>query len=248
MSATVTTTQATGDALTITGLTAGYGRFAVLHGVDLHVGRGEALGLVGPNGAGKTTVMRSIMGMIRHRSGSIRVGETDVISMSTHRIARGHAALAPEGRRLFSELSVEENLMLGAMHLRGDADRVAELLASVYELFPVLVRYRHRPSTALSGGEQQMVAIGRSLMSDPELLLLDEPSLGLAPLAIEHVIGALLALRERGRSLLVVEQRIDLVLRVCDRINVMVGGRIVLDDQAAAVDRDERAVIDAYLG
>jgi branched-chain amino acid transport system ATP-binding protein len=248
MSVTVSTSQATGDALTIAGLSAGYGRFAVLHGVDLHVGRGEALGLVGPNGAGKTTVIRSIMGMIRHRSGRIRVGETDVITMPTHRIARGHAALAPEGRRLFSELSVEENLMLGATHLRGERDRTTALLDSVYDLFPVLRGYRNRPSTALSGGEQQMVAIGRSLMSDPELLLLDEPSLGLAPLAIEDVIRALLALRERGRSLLIVEQRIDLVLRVCDRINVMVGGRIVLEEEAAAVDRDERAVIDAYLG
>lgn len=248
MSATATPAQSTSDALTIAGLTAGYGRFAVLHGVDLRVGRGEALGLVGPNGAGKTTVLRSIMGMIRHRSGSIRVGDTDVIGLSTHRIARGHAALAPEGRRLFSELSVEENLKLGAMHLRADRSRVSALLASVYELFPALERYRNRPSTALSGGEQQMVAIGRSLMSDPDLLLLDEPSLGLAPLAIEDVIRALLALRERGRSLLIVEQRIDLVLRVCDRIDVMVGGRIVLEERASAVDRDERAVIDAYLG
>ena len=237
----MTTTQATGDVLTITGLTAGYGRFAVLHGVDLHVGRGEALGLVGPNGAGKTTVMRSIMGMIRHRSGSIRVGETDVSSMSTHRIARGHAALAPEGRRLFSELSVEENLTLGARDGAWTVDRV-------YDLFGHLKDRRHNRGGQLSGGEQQMVAIGRSLMSDPELLLLDEPSLGLAPLAIEDVIRALLALRERGRSLLIVEQRIDLVLRVCDRINVMVGGRVVLEEQASAVDRDERAVIDAYLG
>ncbi len=248
MSATVTTAHATGEALTIKDLTAGYGRFAVLHGVDLHVGHGEALGLVGPNGAGKTTVLRSIMGMIRHRSGSIQVGETDVIGMSTHRIARGHAALAPEGRRLFSQLTVEENLMLGAMHLRSDRARIAGLLASVYDLFPVLERYRNRPATTLSGGEQQMVAIGRSLMSDPDLMLLDEPSLGLAPLAIEAVIPALQALRGRGRSLLIVEQRIDLVLRVCDRISVMVDGRIVFEDQAAAVDRDERAVIDAYLG
>ncbi len=138
--------------------------------------------------------------------------------------------------------------MLGAMHLRGDRPTRRHAAGSVYDLFPVLEHYRHRPSTALSGGEQQMVAIGRSLMSDPELLLLDEPSLGLAPLAIEDVIRALLALRERGRSLLIVEQRIDLVLRVCDRINVMVGGRIVLEEEASAVDRDERAVIDAYLG
>jgi branched-chain amino acid transport system ATP-binding protein len=241
---TATTTTA---ALSVAGLGAGYGRFDVIRDLDLHVAPGEAVGLVGPNGAGKTTVLRAVMGMIKHRRGTIRVGETDVSSLPTHRIARGHAALVPEGRRLFSELSVEDNLLLGGMNLR-DAARTQELLASVFALFPVLERYRERPSTALSGGEQQMVAIGRMLMSDPDVLLLDEPSLGLAPLAIEDVIRALLALREQGRSLLVVEQRIDLVLRVCDRLHVMVGGRIVLEERVDAVDQNERAVIDAYLG
>jgi branched-chain amino acid transport system ATP-binding protein len=241
---TATTTTA---ALSVAGLGAGYGRFDVIRDLDLHVAPGEAVGLVGPNGAGKTTVLRAVMGMIKHRRGTIRVGETDVSSLPTHRIARGHAALVPEGRRLFSELSVEDNLLLGGMNLR-DAARAQELLASVFALFPVLERYRERPSTALSGGEQQMVAIGRMLMSDPDVLLLDEPSLGLAPLAIEDVIRALLALREQGRSLLVVEQRIDLVLRVCDRLHVMVGGRIVLEERVDAVDQNERAVIDAYLG
>jgi branched-chain amino acid transport system ATP-binding protein len=242
MTATTTTT-----ALSVAGLGAGYGRFDVVRDLDLHVAPGEAVGLVGPNGAGKTTVLRAVMGMIKHRRGTIKVGEADVSSLPTHRIARGHAALVPEGRRLFSELSVEDNLLLGGMHLR-DAARTEELLASVFALFPVLERYRARPSTALSGGEQQMVAIGRMLMSDPDVLLLDEPSLGLAPLAIEDVIRALLALREQGRSLLVVEQRIDLVLRVCDRLHVMVGGRIVLEERVDAVDQNERAVIDAYLG
>jgi branched-chain amino acid transport system ATP-binding protein len=188
------------------------------------------------------------MGMLKQREGTITVGDTEVSAMKPYRIARGHAALVPEGRRLFSELTVEDNLRLGAMHLRSDRERVERLLASVFELFPALERYRARPSTALSGGEQQMVAIGRMLMSDPELLLLDEPSLGLAPLAIEDVIRALLELRGQGRSLLIVEQRIDLVLRVCDRLSVRVGGAIVHSDRADAVDQDERAVIDAYLG
>jgi branched-chain amino acid transport system ATP-binding protein len=241
-----TTTHA--PALRIAGLSAGYGRYAVVRDLDLEVGRGEAVGLVGPNGAGKTTVLRAIMGLLKQREGTITVGDTEVSAMKPHRIARGHAALVPEGRRLFSELTVEDNLRLGAMHLRGDRERVERLLASVFELFPALERYRARPSTALSGGEQQMVAIGRMLMSDPELLLLDEPSLGLAPLAIEDVIRALVELRGQGRSLLIVEQRIDLVLRVCDRLSVMVGGAIVHSDRADAVDQDERAVIDAYLG
>jgi branched-chain amino acid transport system ATP-binding protein len=241
-----TTTHA--PALRIAGLSAGYGRYAVVRDLDLEVGRGEAVGLVGPNGAGKTTVLRAIMGMLKQREGTITVGDTEVSAMKPYRIARGHAALVPEGRRLFSELTVEDNLRLGAMHLRSDRERVERLLASVFELFPALERYRARPSTALSGGEQQMVAIGRMLMSDPELLLLDEPSLGLAPLAIEDVIRALVELRGQGRSLLIVEQRIDLVLRVCDRLSVMVGGAIVHSDRADAVDQDERAVIDAYLG
>jgi branched-chain amino acid transport system ATP-binding protein len=241
-----TTTHA--PALRIAGLSAGYGRYAVVRDLDLEVGRGEAVGLVGPNGAGKTTVLRAVMGLLKQREGTITVGDTEVSAMKPYRIARGHAALVPEGRRLFSELTVEDNLRLGAMHLRSDRERVERLLASVFELFPALERYRARPSTALSGGEQQMVAIGRMLMSDPELLLLDEPSLGLAPLAIEDVIRALVELRGQGRSLLIVEQRIDLVLRVCDRLSVMVGGAIVHSDRADAVDQDERAVIDAYLG
>jgi branched-chain amino acid transport system ATP-binding protein len=237
-----------GDVLEVSSLSAGYGRYDVVRDVSLRVAAGEAVALLGPNGAGKTTVLRSIMGLVRHRRGTIRVGGVDLSRMPTHRIARGHAALVPEGRRLFLNQTVEANLLLGALHLRRDHARVEQLLGSVYALFPVLREYRGRPASALSGGEQQMVAIGRMLMSDPSLSLLDEPSLGLAPIAIEGVVGALLKLREQGRSLLLVEQRVDLALRVCDRVYVLVGGQIVIDERAEAIDSEGRDLITAYLG
>jgi branched-chain amino acid transport system ATP-binding protein len=234
--------------LEIRSLYAGYGRYDVVRDVALTVAEGEAVALLGPNGAGKTTVLRAIMGLVKHRRGTIRVRGVDLARLPAHRIARGHAALVPEGRRLWLNQSVEDNLLLGALHLRRDGRRVAELLESVYALFPALREYRKRPSSALSGGEQQMVAIGRMLMSDPNVLLLDEPSLGLAPLAIDGVARALDELRGQGRSLLLVEQRVDLALRVCDRVYVLAGGEIAVTERADAVDREGRALIDAYLG
>ncbi len=240
--------SAAAPALHIAGLHAGYGRYDVLRGVDLDVGPGEAVGLLGPNGAGKTTLLRSIMGLVKHRRGVLSVAGTDLLRLPAHRIARGHAGLVPEGRRLFVDQPIEDNLLLGALHLRRHRDRVAELLESVYDLFPVLRDLRRRPAGALSGGQQQMVAIGRMLMSDPKVLLLDEPSLGLAPIAIGEVAEALEALREQGRSILVVEQRVDLVLRMCDRIYVLAGGEVALEERASALGDDGRALIDAYLG
>jgi branched-chain amino acid transport system ATP-binding protein len=237
-----------GNALEISSLFAGYGRYDVVRDVRLHVATGEAVALLGPNGAGKTTVLRAIMGLVKERRGEIRVGGVDLTRLPAHRIARGHAALVPEGRRLFLNQSVEDNLILGALHLRGDQPRVKRLLTSVYELFPVLLELRGRPSSALSGGQQQMVAIGRMLMSDPAVLLLDEPSLGLAPLAIDGVADALIKLREQGRSLLLVEQRVDLALRVCDRVYVLAGGEIALEERADVVDAEGRSLINAYLG
>ena len=237
-----------GAMLKIASLSAGYGRYDVVRGIDLHVGEGEAVALLGPNGAGKTTVLRAIMGLIKHRRGSIRVRNTEVSRLPTHKIARGHAALVPEGRRLFSDQSVEDNLVLGALHMRHDRERVERLLRSVYDLFPILEEYRKRSSAALSGGQQQMVAIGRMMMSDPDIMLLDEPSLGLAPLAIDAVANALLDLRAQRRSLLIVEQRVDLALRVCDRVYVLAGGAVAMEERAAALDPQERALINAYLG
>jgi branched-chain amino acid transport system ATP-binding protein len=204
-----------------------YGAIRALKGISFHVNEGEIVALLGANGAGKTTVLRAVMGLVRNRRGSIVVGGTDISDFPTHRIASGHAAIAPEGRRLFTDLTVEDNLILGALHLRRDRPRVQALLASVYALFPVLKAYRRRRSAFLSGGEQQMVAIGRMLMSDPEILLLDEPSIALSPVAVEIVARALMALRERGASLLLVEQRVDVAAKVCDRLYVLRHGEIV---------------------
>jgi branched-chain amino acid transport system ATP-binding protein len=241
----ITTTP---DALDIAGLTAGYGRFDVLHDISLQVARGEAVALLGPNGAGKTTILRAIMGMLRHKRGTIAVDGNDIASLPAYKVARGHVALVPEGRRLFLNQTVEDNLRLGGLHLRSDRETTDRLLASVFELFPIVERYRARLATALSGGEQQMVAIGRMMMSDPKLMLLDEPSLGLAPLAIQDMARALTTLRERGQSILLVEQRVDLALQVCDRVYVVNGGRVVRESAAAEVDSAGRELIDAYLG
>jgi len=236
------------NALDVRQLSAGYGRFDVVHAVDLHVRQGESVGLLGPNGAGKTTVLRSIMGLVRHRRGEICISGTDVSRLPAHKVARGYAALVPEGRRLFPNQTVEDNLRLGGMRHRHDNSRTSELLAAVFDLFPTVERYRRRKASTLSGGEQQMVAIGRMMMNDPELMLLDEPSLGLAPLVIKDMARALLTLRERGRSLLLVEQRVDLALQVCDRVYVLSEGRIIDEMRTKEVIGDERALIDAYLG
>lgn len=236
------------DTLVVDGLSGGYGRLDVIHDIAFRVGRGEAVALLGPNGAGKTTVMRAITGLLTRRRGKIEIDGVDVSHLPAHRIARGPAALVPEGRRLFTGQSVEDNLRLGGMRHRHDRERTERLLSNVFDLFPVLERYRNREATALSGGEQQMVAIGRMMMNDPALMLLDEPSLGLAPLAIADLAVALRRLRDQQHSLLLVEQRVDLALEVCDRIYVVYGGRIVDEGRADDMGAEGRALIDAYLG
>ena len=236
------------SALEVSALFAGYGRFDVVRDIAFHVGEGEAVALLGPNGAGKTTVLRAIMGLVKHRRGRIRVGASDVSALPPHRIARGLAAIAPEGRRLFLDQSVEDNLLLGAFHLRRDKNRVQALLESVYKLFPVLRDYRRRRSSFLSGGEQQMVAIGRMLMSDPEILLLDEPSDALSPVAVDNVVKALLELRKQGASLLLVEQRVDVAIRLCDRLYIMTHGEIVDEMSPKTVRQEGLGIINRYLG
>jgi len=234
--------------LEVEDFSAGYGRFDVVRDVKLHVGAGEAVALLGPNGAGKSTVLGGIMGWVKPRRGKIRIGGVDMTGLPAHRIARGHAAIAPEGRRLFLDQSVEDNLMLGALHLRKDREKVRKLLESVYELFPALRKYRDRQSTYLSGGEQQMVAIGRMLMADPKVMLLDEPSVALSPVAVDIVVKALMELRRRGASLLLVEQRIDVAVRVCDRLYVMTHGEIVDEMTPEQVNEGGMSILNKYLG
>jgi branched-chain amino acid transport system ATP-binding protein len=237
------------SALEIESLNAGYGRFDVLHDLTMRINAGESVALLGPNGAGKTTLLRSIMGLTKHRRGTVRVGGVDISRLPPHRIANGgYAAMVPEGRRLFVNQSVEDNLRIGGMRHRRDPRRVDALLAEVFGLFPAIERYRHRPASALSGGEQQMVAVGRVMMNEPRLMLLDEPSLGLAPIAIQGMAGALARLRDRGHSILLVEQRVDLALQVCSRLYVLADGRIVDEKETVAIDSDGRSLIDAYLG
>jgi branched-chain amino acid transport system ATP-binding protein len=241
-------TQKPSPVLDVSSLFAGYGRFDVVRDINLRVAKGEAVALLGPNGAGKTTVLRAIMGLVKQRRGVIRVGDTDVSALPPYRISRGLAAIAPEGRRLFLDQSVEDNLILGGLHLRHDKQRQQVLLASVYDLFPVLKDYRKRLSSFLSGGEQQMVAIGRMLMSDPEVMLLDEPSVALSPVAVDLVVKALLELRKRGASLLLVEQRIDVAVRVCDRLYVMTHGEMVDEMTPETVRHGGLSILNKYLG
>jgi branched-chain amino acid transport system ATP-binding protein len=234
--------------LEVENLSAGYGRFDVVRNVALNLCKGEAVALLGPNGAGKTTVLNTVMGLVKARDGRISIGGRDITGMPAYRIARGHAAIAPEGRRLFLDQSVEDNLLLGALHLRRDRDRVAALLSSVYDLFPVLRNYRNRLSAYLSGGEQQMVAIGRMLMSDPEVMLLDEPSVALSPVAVDIVVKALMELRRRGASLLLVEQRIDVAMRVCDRLYILTHGEIADEMTPERVSHGGMSILNKYLG
>jgi branched-chain amino acid transport system ATP-binding protein len=238
----------TGNVLEISGLHARYGHYDVLQGIDLTVREGEVVGLLGPNGAGKTTTLRAIMGLMRRRRGSIRLAGQESIGWPAHQAGRGYAALVPEGRRLFLDQSIQDNLELGAFHLRHDQRQVRELMESVFGLFPVLRERRNALASSLSGGEAQMVSIGRMLMSAPRLLLLDEPSFGLAPLAIEGLFGALTALKEQGRSILLVEQRVDLALQLCDRLYVLSGGEIVREEAVSDIGNEGRDLIDAYLG
>ena len=235
-------------ALDVDALSAGYGRFDVVHDIVLKVAKGEAVALLGPNGAGKTTVLKAIMGLVRQRRGSIRVAGQDVSALPAHRVARGFAAIAPEGRRLFLDQTVEDNLLLGSLHLRHHRGRLQPVLKSVYDLFPVLYECRRRLSSSLSGGEQQMVAIGRMLMSDPKVMLLDGPSVALSPVAVGLMVNALLELRRRGASILLVEQRIDVAVRVCVRLYVMTYGAIVDEMTPDDVRNEGLSIINKYLG
>jgi branched-chain amino acid transport system ATP-binding protein len=225
------------------GLTAQYGQFKALFGVDLHVDPGECVAIIGANGAGKTTLMRSITGVLRNAPEMIRHNGTPIGAMPADQILQRGIAMVPEGRKLFPSLSVEENLLIGGQVRKGSGRWSLE---EIYTLFPILKDRRHSPGTALSGGQQQMVAIGRALMSNPELLLCDEISLGLAPVIIRDIYAALPAIRATGAAVIVVEQDINRALSVADRVYCMMEGRVTLTAPAKNVTRE--AIHAAYFG
>ncbi len=233
--------------LEVSGLVSGYGRVEVLHGVDITVAEGELVALIGANGAGKSTLLKTVVGLVPIGSGSIAYRGRQLTRHSPEKLVRDGVALVPEGRLLFGPMSVRENLELGAYSAKSRAEATAVGLELVHGLFPVLEQRADQPAETLSGGEQQMLAIGRALMSDPSLLLLDEPSLGLAPKVIAEIFGVLDTLRARGVTILLVEQDARLALRHADRGYVMRTGRVVLEGEAAELLADE-SVRSIYLG
>jgi branched-chain amino acid transport system ATP-binding protein len=223
-------------------LTAFYGDFQALYGINLHLKEGEAVALIGSNGAGKSTFLRTITGLLPVGGGDIQFAGESLAKRSAHRIVARGVALVPEGRRLFPSLSVEENLRMG-----GYAKRKGPWnLQRVYNLFPILKEFAKRPGTALSGGQQQMVAIGRALMSNPRLLMCDELSLGLAPIVIRDIYAALPSIRAEGISMLIVEQDTGQALRVADRVYCFQEGRISLEGRPADLTREQISL--AYFG
>jgi branched-chain amino acid transport system ATP-binding protein len=216
---------------------ASYGAAPVLQGVSLEVARGETVALLGPNGAGKSTLLAAITGTVPRRQGEIVFDERDLAAAPSHRIVAHGVALVPEGRLVFPPFSVADNLRLGAVRLAGGRAALAARFDYVYALFPRLAERRAQRAGTLSGGEQQMLAIGRALMSAPRLLLLDEPFLGLAPLVVEEIRRALEKLRATGLTLLMVEQKLDIALTFASRAYVLIKGRVALHDTTANLAR-----------
>jgi branched-chain amino acid transport system ATP-binding protein len=222
-----------------------YGNIHALRGVSLQVNRGEVVTLIGSNGAGKSTLLRAISGLIRPRSGEIQLENRRLDRLDPHEIVALGVCQAPEGRRIFPRMSVLENLEMGAFARRDSA--IAEDLDRVYALFPRLKERTGQIAGTLSGGEQQMLAIGRALMSRPTVLLLDEPSMGLAPILVETIFGVIREINQQGTTILLVEQNALMALTVADRGYVLQTGQIVLHDSAEALQRNE-SVRKAYLG
>ncbi len=229
--------------LTTQGLTAHYGDFQALFGVDIALNQGETIAIIGANGAGKTTLMRSLSGVLQNGPDMITLEGQPIGGLSADEILPLGLAMVPEGRRLFPSLSVEENLLIGTYGRKVDG---YWNLQSIYELFPILAERRTNPGTALSGGQQQMVAIGRALMSNPKVLLCDEISLGLAPVVIKDIYAAVPKIQENGASLIVVEQDIGQAMKVADRVYCMMEGRVTLEGTPDSLSRD--AIHAAYFG
>ena len=230
------------ELLELSGLDAHYGDFQALYGLDMTVREGEVIAIIGANGAGKTTLMRSISGLLKNRSEDVRYKGQPIGALRADQVAELGIALVPEGRQLFPSLSVEENLLIG-----GKVGRSGPWsLAKVYDLFPILDERRHQASTSLSGGQQQMVAIGRALMANPDLILFDEISLGLAPVVIRQIYDALPGIVGEGMTAMIVEQDISKALSVSSRVYCLQEGRVSLEGATGDVTHDQ--ITAAYFG
>ncbi len=226
-----------------------YGNIQALRGISIHVGYGEIVALLGANGAGKTTLLNSICGLITSCKGNILFKDQDIINLSAEKIVRLGISQVPEGRQLFGGLSVLDNLMLGSyLHRRNRKKEIQKKLETVFNIFPILNERQKQPAGTLSGGEQQMLAIGRALMSEPELLLLDEPSMGLAPRIVNEIFDVIKRLRdEQGTTILLVEQNARIALKIADRGYILETGRVVLEGTTEEL-MENREVKRAYLG
>ena len=236
--------------LTVEGLQAGYGKVAVLHGLSFTVERGALVALIGANGAGKSTTMRAISGMLPPSGGSVRLDGEEIAGQASHRIARFGVAHIPEGRRVFTDLKVKDNLVLGAFCRMAGIRRKDDIgadLDRIFEMFPRLAQRSGQPAATLSGGEQQMLAIGRALMLNPKVLLLDEPSLGLAPKLVAEVFEVIAALKSQSITMLLVEQFAFAALKIADHALLLEHGRITRAGMAREI-REDPAVRAAYLG
>lgn len=233
--------------LEIKDLISSYGNIKALKGISLDVRQGEIVALLGANGSGKSTLMKSILGMVRIEQGSIKYEGQELVGKKSHQIVTRGISIVPEGRKIFVEFSVEQNLEIGTFFRKREKSRDDELLSMVFDLFPRLKERRKQPAGTLSGGEQQMLAVGRAIMSDPKLLMLDEPSMGLAPLVVEQVFEVIKKIRDMGVTILLVEQNANMALGICDRAYIMNTGLIRGTGTREELYSDN-VLAEAYLG
>ena len=231
----------------ITNLSSSYGNIKALKNIDIEINKGEIVSLLGANGAGKSTLMKSILGMVHIDEGSILYKGQELVGKKSHEIVPMGISLVPEGRKIFIELSVEKNLEIGTFFRKRPPERDKELLDMVYKVFPRLYERRNQLGGTLSGGEQQMLAVGRALMSRPKLLMLDEPSLGLAPLVVQGIFDIIRTVNEQGVTVLLIEQNANMALKIADYAYVLETGNITKSGTGAELLADE-SIKEAYLG
>ena len=232
--------------LEINNLVATYGPITALHGVSIHVEQGELVSLVGANGAGKSTLLSSILGLVKVKEGEIIYKGENLVGKRYYDIVKKGIAIVPEGRQVFPGMTVEENLKLGAFNLKKDAKRDSETMAQVFDYFPRLKERIKQPAGTMSGGEQQMLAVGRALMAHPDLLILDEPSMGLAPLVVNQVFDIIKKIKETGVTMLLIEQNANKALKISDRAYVLRTGNVIMEDKAENM-LGNPALLESYL-